>query len=213
VETLHDGLVSTWHSLQSAEVISYRESFKRRGDYFGFFSIPGLEHAERAGATIAKSCPLCLDIGCGVLPCPSYMQTKFVGIDPFFGEGPRKFLFAQAIGEHLPFPSASFPCVSFMSTIDHQIDPAVSLREAWRVLKSGGFIWLWLELRSESDARYQWWKVQPPGTLFDDHHQHAFVKADIEHLLSDAGFRWLGMDTYPGNYQWPSTALVLGAKP
>jgi SAM-dependent methyltransferase len=213
METLHNSLVSTWRALQAAEITSYRESFKRRGDYFGFFSIPGLEHAERAGATIAKSCPLCLDIGCGVLPRPSYMQTKFMGLDPFFGEGPRQFPFTQAIGEHLPFLSASFPCVSFMSTIDHQIDPLVSLREAWRVLQLGGFIWLWLELRSETDGRYWWWKQQPLGTLFDDHHQHAFIKADIEELFRLAGFRWLGMDIYPGTYQWPPTALVLGEKP
>lgn len=201
-----------WHALQAAEVISYRESFKRRGDYFGYFSIAGRTDAARAGAEIAKSCSLCLDIGCGVLPKPVYMQTKFVGIDPFWGEGPRRFPFAQAIGEHLPFPSESFPCVSFMSTLDHQIEPLVSLREAWRVLKLGGFIWLWLDLRDDTDGRYWWWKQQPPGTLYNEHHQHAFIKADIAQLLSDAGFRWLGMDTYPGTYQWPSTVLVLGAK-
>jgi SAM-dependent methyltransferase len=98
------------------------------------------------------------------------------------------------------------------STLDHQIDPLVSLREAWRVLKPGGFIWLWLDLREDTDGRYWWWKQQPPGTLYNEHHQHAFIKADIERLLSDAGFRWMGMEIYPGTYQWPSTALVLGAK-
>lgn len=210
--TLRESLVSTWQKLQSAKVISYRRSFQQRGDYFGFFSIPGLEHAERAGATIAKVCQSCLDVGCGVLPRPSYMQTKFIGIDPFFGEGGRQFPFAQAIGEYLPFPSASFPCVSFMSTLDHQIDPLVSLREAWRVLQPQGLIWIWLALRSESDAQYQRWRAQPPGTLFDDHHQHAFVKTDIERLLRDVGFLWVGIDTYPGIGQWPSTALVLGVK-
>jgi len=99
------------------------------------------------------------------------------------------------------------------STLDHQIDPLVSLREAWRVLKQGGFICLWLDLREDTDGRYWWWKQQPPGTLYNEHHQHAFIKADIEELFRLASFRWLGMEIYPGTYQWPSTALVLGAKP
>ena len=202
----------TWRDLQAAEVVAYRSAFARQGDYRGFFSIPEYGDADRAGVEIAETCSRCLDIGCGVLPRPVYMQTDFVGIDPFFGEGPRQFPFAQALGEHLPFPSQSFPCCSFMSTLDHQIEPLVALGEAWRILKSYGYLWLWLELRSDTDARYHWWRTQPPGTLFDAHHQHAFIKADVVALLAQSGFRWLGMNSYPGTSYWPPTQLIVGMK-
>lgn len=201
-----------WGVLQSAEVLAYRAAYARQGDYRGFFSIAEYGDARAAGMEIAKTCPCCLDVGSGVLPKPVYMQTKFFGLDPFFGEGPRLFPFAQAIGEHLPFPDSAFPCVSFMSTLDHQINPLTSLREAARVLQPHGYLYLWLELRAETDARYHWWKTQPAGVLFDDHHQHAFIKRDIEVLLDAAGFQWLGMTRYLGTSYFPPTQLIVAVK-
>ncbi len=52
-----------------------------------------------------------LDLGCGALPLPSYMaasrgHVQWIGIDPFFGDAPRQFPFAQAVGEYLPFRPA-----------------------------------------------------------------------------------------------------------
>lgn len=36
-------LANTWQALQAAEVISYRESYKRRGDYFGYFEVVSID--------------------------------------------------------------------------------------------------------------------------------------------------------------------------
>jgi len=214
VEKVMTDRLTTWQALQEREVVAYRAAYARQGDYRGFFSIPEYTDAVRAGQRIAEACPRCLDVGCGVLARPSYMlpTVEFVGIDPFEGEGPRNFEFHQGVGEHLPFPDDSFPCVSFMSTLDHQVEPLAALREAWRVLWARGRLYVWLNLRDESDARYQWWKTQPPGTLFDDHHQHAFTQADVEGLLEQAGFNYVGRECYPGTSYWPPSQLLLGIK-
>ena len=205
----------TWEVLQDRELQRYREAYACTGSYQGFFSIEGYDDPRGVGESIREACGLCLDVGCGVLPRPVYMRegVHFVGIDPFFGDGPRQFAFSQAVGEHLPFTSESFPCVSFMSTLDHQIEPSVSLREAYRVMEPNGRLYLWLELRPPYDGAYQRWRAAVPGTPFDANHQYAFTMSDVETLVLAAGFTWQGTQAYPGTAFWPPTYLICARKP
>jgi hypothetical protein len=204
----------TWRDLQAFERQAYRDGLRRNGDYRGFFSIDAYGDSKSAGEYIARSCARCLDIGSGVLPHPVYMrpQTRWWGLDPFFGEERRAFPFVQAVGEGLPFPDEVFPCVTFMSTLDHQIMPQDSLREARRVLIPMGLVFLWTDLRPENDGNYLVWKQAPPGTRFDQHHQHAFVRQDILNLLEGVGFSFAEQVNYPGTHYWPPTHLIIGKK-
>jgi SAM-dependent methyltransferase len=206
-------IFETWQQLQANELVAYRTHYQQTGNYFGFFSINTLGMAIEAGKTIAKYCNQCLDVGCGVLPRPAYMDDSvtFYGIDPFAGEHKRDFYFVQTIGESLPFRDKVFPCVSFMSTIDHQINPLASLKEAYRVLQPNGYVFIWLELRQD-DAAYRNWKNKPAGTLFNDHHQYAFIKKDIEELFTQSNFKWLEMIIYSATIVFPTTQLIIGQK-
>jgi SAM-dependent methyltransferase len=179
-------LLKTWRELQAFEIDSYRESYKKRGDYYGYFSIDSRTDARKVGEIISQHCDICLDVGSGILPRPVYMNmnVKFTGVDPFFGEYPRTYPFAQAIGEHLPFKNNSFPCISFLSSLDHLIYPVWSLEEAYRVLKPGGLVFIWQTIWREDSRAYKKWKNAPPGTRFNVHHQHAFTEWDINNLLS-----------------------------
>ena len=211
--TNFDQRFKIWRDLQVAELDAYRESYRKRGDYFGFFSVDARTDAKRIGERIAKSCNNCLDVGAGILPRPVYMRpgVKFYGIDPFFGEYPRDFPFAQAIGEYLPFPDETFECVSFMSALDHQIEPVISLREAYRVLARDGLLFLWIHLRIDNSRAYRKWRRAPPGTKFNTHHQYAFIKRDIEELFEQSGFTWVSHEYIRS----PSTSvlsLIVGKK-
>lgn len=205
---------TVWQTLQARELQAYRAAYRERGHYWGFFSEPGYAHAEQAGRRIAEACPTCLDIGSGVLPHPAYMQapTVFYGLDPFFGEGPRAFAFTQAVGEALPFPQTAFPCVSFMSTLDHQQVPLLALQEAYRVLQTPGRLYIWTLLYGDTDTRWQWWQAQPPGTLFDPHHQYAFTLSSLQVLLAQAGFAYLGVEGYTGTATLPPSWLIVALK-
>jgi len=188
-----DTRLKVWKDLQEFEEHSYQKSYEERGDYYGYFSMDKRDDAKIAGEYITARCDNCLDIGSGILPRPVYMNSsvRFVGLDPFFGEYKREFPFAQAIGERLPFPSLFFKCVSFMSTLDHQIEPLVSLKEAHRVLMEDGLLFLWVALCPENSNSYRKWRSAPLGTKFNTHHQHAFVEQDIRELLAQSGFEWL----------------------
>ena len=187
-----DKRLQAWRELQELELDSYRESYKNRGDYYGYFSTEERSDAKVAGKYIAECCGSCLDVGSGILPRPVYMNSsvRFVGLDPFFGEYHREFPFAQAIGERLPFPDKSFECVSFMSTLDHQIEPLTSLKEAFRVAMNDGSIFIWGNFFAQGSRSYRLWKSQPKGSKISSHHQHAFTITDVKNLLETAGFSY-----------------------
>jgi ubiquinone/menaquinone biosynthesis C-methylase UbiE len=132
-------------------------------------------------------------------------NVRFFGLDPFLGEYKRKFPFAQAIGEYLPFPNSTFKCVSFMSSLDHQIEPLISLREARRVLVKNGLLFLWMKLHLENGGTYCWWQKQPPGSVHA-RHQHIFAERDIKELFEQSEFEWLECK------EISRTRLIIGRK-
>lgn len=91
-----------------------------------------------------------LDVGVGPQRCPAhigyYRQRGifFIGIDPLIGEQPRDLAFVRGLGEYLPFKQGLFDCVLFVTSLDHFLDPRLPLKEAGRVLKAGGSIYIWL---------------------------------------------------------------------
>lgn len=200
-----------WRNLQAFEQHEYRADYERRGDYLGHFSVPEYEATTALGMTIAARCRglRCLDIGCGIVPTPNYMQPgpSFYGIDPFYGEHQRDFPFAQAIGEGLPFVSQSFGAALMMSSLDHAISPLEMLKEARRVLRVPGLLFLWIELRDSRDHAFVNW--QKSGGLFNAFHQWAFTRESIRRLLYEAKFRIEKIHHVPGVFgKYPATQLI-----
>lgn len=185
--------LNTWRELQTRELQRYRESYDETGSYLGCFSVAERRDALDLKDHIADRCDNCLDVGSGILPRPVYMpeDVKFFGIDPFFGEHKREYGFAQAIGEYLPFPGNAFDCVSFMSTLDHQIFPLISLREAYRVMIDRGFIFIWGNFYADGSKMYRVWKEKKVGATVDNNHQYAFTINDAKELLKKAKFSYV----------------------
>jgi ubiquinone/menaquinone biosynthesis C-methylase UbiE len=91
-----------------------------------------------------------LDVGCGtgnVLRLARPHFRRCVGVDlstKLLGELRRREAPDLAAGEaaRLPFADASFDLVSMYAMVHHLLDPAPAFREAWRVLRPGGALFL-----------------------------------------------------------------------
>ena len=123
----------------------------------------------------------CLDVGCGVLPLPPYMETHFIqwyGIDPLEGNTERSFPFKQACAEDMPFKDEFFNGVLFSTSLDHVKDPVVAISEAYRVLKPGGYLFIWGGI-CPNDKKYKKWLYGPQPAFYDKHHMWAFTNLSI----------------------------------
>lgn len=181
-------ILRRWRELQKREWQAYRAKGGQ-----GVFSIPSHKTAVKVRRVVANHMHgLCLDVGCGCLPRPSYMpaSVRFIGIDPFFGDRKRKFPFAQSIAETLPFCNETFDGVLFASSIDHLIQPGKGLAEAWRVLKPGGTLIVWYSRRG--GKAYQEWKAK--GGLYNPHHQWAWTDQTMRGLVGKHRFTIRGVN-------------------
>jgi SAM-dependent methyltransferase len=181
--------LSLWKRLQEVEWAAYRVS------PVGVFSVDGNDTAAEVGKIITKAkVAACLDVGCGVLPFPAYMKESpdvtFYGIDPFLGDINRSFPFVQGLGDYLPFRNETFESILYASTIDHMIEPDLSLRDACRVLAEDGVLFIWFTPRKR-DLRYFKWKVLRclVPSQYNKHHQWAFRVNSLVSMLTGNGYR------------------------
>ena len=175
-------MTDIWQELQDLEWSMYQET------PVGVFSVDGYKGAEMLGGILNAKIPreTCLDIGCGALPLPAYMRAapdvKFVGIDPYEGDQERKFPFIQGYAEELPFDDNTFNSAVFATSLDHLKDPSVAIKEAGRVLKPGGKLFIWTSIR-KNDKQYQEWVVAPKPARYDKYHMWAFNMETIVQLV------------------------------
>lgn len=167
-----------WERLQTVEHDSYEKS------PVGVFSVDGCTEALEVGNFLRDNVKgECLDVGCGLLPEPSYMKDQpditFTGIDPFGDEVIRKFHFVQGVGECIPFKNEHYDCVLFASTIDHMIDPQLAIKEAYRVLKTGGSLVIWYTERSKPHLIFG---------KYNRHHQWGFTNEVLVDFVRKAQF-------------------------
>ena len=97
-----------------------------------------------------------LDVGCGILDVPGYLDFsqkegfEFYGIDPI---DDRSFRGVRITGcaEFMPFPDDSFDAVVFGTSLDHVCSLGQTVREVHRVLSPKGKLLLWM-----SDPSVSW---------------------------------------------------------
>jgi SAM-dependent methyltransferase len=110
---------------------------------------------------IGEISPPSLDIGAG-----KSKEHSTVSLDPF----PRGFVDIRAIGENLPFQKGSFNSIIIESVLKHVLHPIKVLKEARRVIKDGGFLYL----------------SSPVNRV--DYHRHSFTGTQLFTLLEKSGF-------------------------
>lgn len=175
--------IKVWKRLQDLAWERYLESSA------GIFSVDGLEGAEATGCIINSTIPgkCCLDIGCGALPLPSYIKVApdvtFTGIDPYKGDCMRSFEFINGIAEDLPIKDRYFDAVLFASSLNHLINPVLAVKEAERVLKKGGYIFVWTGLVQNHKIYRQW--LKNTSIQYDSKHTCAFTEESLLKLFGN----------------------------
>lgn len=161
----------TWQQLQDKALI------RRKDD-----KTLGMAHSKCSGSDILgkainKWLPtngVCLDIGCGLLPKPYYMKVadtvEWHGIDPWDEGVRRNFVFRQGIAERLPYLDDYFDGVCFATSLDHVKDVDESIKEASRVLKKDGCIFVWSKVWTEKQIR-EWLER---GGMWNENHLRGF---------------------------------------
>jgi len=128
----------------------------------GSLSLPEREDVQRfkqyiidhSGLKGSKALTI-LDVGCGLLEVPGYLDFEnktphtFLGIEPikesrFFGN------LITGCSEFMPIASDSIDVVIYATSLDHVCSLEQTLRETFRVLKNKGKIILWISDQSSS---------------------------------------------------------------
>ena len=176
-----------WEELQSEEFRDYLQSPE------GIFSTENNIVALKIHDIIINYISgNCLDIGCGALARPSYMN-KFInwfGTDPYYGNAKREFPFVQGVAEYLPFADKSFDNVFMGTSIDHFLNPEKAILEARRVLKDNGKILIWYAERT--GKLYDEWLKN--GGMYNKHHKWAWNNNSLKELVESCGFKTLTID-------------------
>jgi SAM-dependent methyltransferase len=138
---------------------------------------------------------LCLDVGCGTSPWTPYMdacsnELNWIGIDPIIGNPTRRFPFVQGLGEYLPFKSGIFDGALYSLVLSNMMDPLQSMRQARRVLKPDGRVYVRYYV-TRIDVRYLLWLTMRTLRLpwrYNQFYQWVYTNQSLQALLHKAGF-------------------------
>jgi SAM-dependent methyltransferase len=193
LQELNSPLWKIWNQLQDNGVASYKNSPTNnlgvgpRKDFMQF-------------ADFCDFKGLVLDVGVGPQKAPTHIEyntkpnVKFIGLDPLAGSQPRDFTFVQGLGEYLPFKNELFDQVLFVTSLDHFMDPVVALKEAKRVVKKEGRIFVWLGEKDKNAPKPtvspEWYKaLQIPEGAEDPFHYRRFSVAEFKTFLEKASLK------------------------
>ncbi|MEO7725740.1 MAG: methyltransferase domain-containing protein [Burkholderiales bacterium] len=133
-------------------------------------SRPDVSDFRRYIETHAKSGTL-LDVGCGILPLPGYLQFEDTARFELFGLDPiddRSFHGMRITGcsEFMPFADQQFDTVVYATSLDHVCSLDATIEETRRILKANGKLIIWMGDRSASPWRkFRNWLVTPLRNL------------------------------------------------
>ncbi len=122
-----------------------------------------------------------LDIGCGILPLPGYLQFaepdrfELFGLDPLDDHG---FQGMRIVGcsEFTPFAGEQFDTIVYATSLDHVCSLKYTIAETYRILKLNGRVIVWMGDRSTSLLRrFRNWLVTPLRNLVKGYRTDKYV--------------------------------------
>lgn len=132
------------------------------------------KHVHRTMRLISQMKGTVLDIGCGDVSISSKMfpeGTQYVGLDPFpYADGTFHVI---GMSEFLPFANETFDNITMLTNLDHSLDYKSTLKEAFRVLRKNGRLYLATLIWNDN---FELWK--------DHVHFHHFFESELLASLS-----------------------------
>lgn len=125
----------------------------------GSLSLPERDDVKRFKNYLLKQITLkqycnILDVGCGLLEVPGYLDFKsnnieFYGLEPleeskFFGN------LITGCSEYIPLKDNSIDYIIFATSLDHVCSIDETLKEVYRVLKNNGKVIIWMSDQSKT---------------------------------------------------------------
>src|ERR1043165_5225317 len=136
-------------------------------------------------AAVRDSYPVALDLSMQAL---TFVRSRLEAAKSS-NESPSDFICTQAIGECLPFVDRSFDCILLSEVIEHLEAPQISIREAVRVLRSGGRL-----LITTPNYRSFWpvmeWTVDRLNMapkMAGEQHISRFYPSSLQKMLTELG--------------------------
>lgn len=132
-KTLHNNACLAYYTIQEGSLsLSQRDDVRNFKNYI-------LSQIDRGKI---------LDVGCGILDWPGYLNFKekegfeFYGIDPIDN---RNFRGVRVTGcaEFMPFQDRFFDALIFATSLDHMCSLEETISESYRVLSKGGKLIVW----------------------------------------------------------------------
>jgi len=119
-----------------------------------------------------------LDVGCGHMPYKSLLLSPPSRAERYIGLDLPHNLYGQADvewdGKTIPLPDASVDSCLFTEVLEHCPDGGAVLKEVWRVLKPGGFLFLTVPF------------IWPLHTVPND--EYRYTPFSLKRLLTGAGY-------------------------
>jgi SAM-dependent methyltransferase len=100
-----------------------------------------------------------LDVGCGLLEVPGYLDFEDKSKFEFFGIDPvedRSFRGMRIVGcsEFMPFEDEQFDALIFATSLDHVCSLEYTISESYRILVHGGKVLIWMSDHRQSLLRW-----------------------------------------------------------
>ncbi len=125
-----------------------------------------------------------LDVGAWKCMLGDYLRQlygdkiEYVGVDVIdLPDRKKEYEFHVMSGDSLLLPAESFHAIVFIETLEHIVDYVNALREAYRVLKPGGGVFIQSVVCTE------------PNALHDRTHYHVLHPVTLSRLMMWIGFK------------------------
>ena len=152
-------------------------------------------HRELSNAVKTYSAGKLLDIGCGNKPYEKMFEGKiseYIGCDIVQSDAMKVDVICEATA--IPLIDQSFDTVFSTQTIEHVADHLQLLREAWRLLKPGGYLIV-------SGPLY-WPLHEEPYDFF------RFTKYGFKYVLEKAGFEMVEIKENGGTWSVTGQTII-----
>ncbi|MFN3306952.1 MAG: class I SAM-dependent methyltransferase [Candidatus Kapaibacteriota bacterium] len=135
-----------------------------------------------------------VDLGCGEAPYKEFFLQyvkEYIGVDWTNSQHKISADVISNLNEKILLPNEFADTIIALFVLEHLSEPEIFLRESFRILKRGGFMFI--------GVPFQWWIHEQPYDFF------RYTPYGLYYLMKKVGFHVLSIEPYSGFF----TTLIL----